>query len=229
MSDLCVECRTRCEKNPLRILDCKVESCKEIYAREEIQKVITSNFLCDDCQKHYDELKMYLDKMNVKYSENKLLVRGLDYYNRTVFEIKSNDLGSQNAVCGGGRYDNLVQQLGGSPTPAIGFAMGEERLISLLKSKEPKKLDAYIVSNFKTDAFIFAEELRGEGMSVEFELGDKKFVKQLEKASKVAKYAVILGEDEILNHMVSIKNLETGQQVTVKRSSCKKMLEPYVQ
>ena len=229
LNDLCVDCRTRFEKNPLRILDCKVESCKEIYAREEIQKVITSNFLCDDCQKHYDELKMYLDKMNVKYSENKLLVRGLDYYNRTVFEIKSNNLGSQNAVCGGGRYDNLVQQLGGSPTPAIGFAMGEERLISLLNEKESKKLDAYIVSSFKTDAFILAEELRGEGLSVEFELGEKKFVKQLEKASKIAKYAVILGEEEILNHKVSIKNLETGQQVTVKRSSCKKMLEPYVE
>lgn len=225
LSDLCDDCRNRFEKNPLRILDCKVESCKEIYAREEIQKVIMSDFLCDDCRNHYEELKMYLDKMNVKYSENRLLVRGLDYYNRTVFEIKSNDLGSQNAVCGGGRYDNLVQQLGGSPTPAIGFAMGMERLISLLKKKEEEKLDAYIVSNFKTDAFIFAEELRGEGISVEFEMGDKKFVKQLEKASKVAKFALILGENEMLNHKVSIKNLATGKQVTVNRADCVKMLD----
>lgn len=225
LSDLCDDCRNRFEKNPLRILDCKVESCKEIYAREEIQKVIMSDFLCDDCRNHYEELKMYLDKMNVKYSENRLLVRGLDYYNRTVFEIKSNDLGSQNAVCGGGRYDNLVQQLGGSPTPAIGFAMGMERLISLLKKKEEEKLDAYIVSNFKTDAFVFAEELRGEGISVEFEMGDKKFVKQLEKASKVAKFALILGENEMLNHKVSIKNLATGKQVTVNRADCVKMLD----
>lgn len=225
LSDLCDDCRNRFEKNPLRILDCKVESCKEIYAREEIQKVIMSDFLCDDCRNHYEELKMYLDKMNVKYSENRLLVRGLDYYNRTVFEIKSNDLGSQNAVCGGGRYDNLVQQLGGSPTPAIGFAMGIERLISLLKKKEEEKLDAYIVSNFKTDAFVFAEELRGEGISVEFEMGDKKFVKQLEKASKVAKFALILGENEMLNHKVSIKNLATGKQVTVNRADCVKMLD----
>jgi histidyl-tRNA synthetase len=225
LSDLCDDCRNRFEKNPLRILDCKVDSCKEIYAREEIQKVIMSDFLCDDCRNHYEELKMYLDKMNVKYSENRLLVRGLDYYNRTVFEIKSNDLGSQNAVCGGGRYDNLVQQLGGSPTPAIGFAMGMERLISLLKKKEEEKLDAYIVSNFKTDAFVFAEELRGEGISVEFEMGDKKFVKQLEKASKVAKFALILGENEMLNHKVSIKNLATGKQVTVNRADCVKMLD----
>ena len=134
-------------------------------------------------------------------------------------------MGSQNAVCGGGRYDNLVQQLGGSPTPAIGFAMGVERLISLLKKRDEMKLDAYIVSNFKTDAFVFAEELRGEGVSVEFEMGDKKFVKQLEKASKVARYALILGEDEMLEHKVSIKNLATGKQVKVKRADCVKMLE----
>ena len=163
--------------------------------------------------------------MNVKYSENKSLVRGLDYYNRTVFEIKSNELGSQNAVCGGGRYDNLVQQLGGEPTPAIGFAMGEERLISLLNKRKTDKLDAYIVSNFKTDAFIFAEELRGEGLSVDFEHGDKKFVKQLEKASKIAKYALIMGEDEMLKHQVSIKNLDSGEQITVSRKDCAKMLE----
>lgn len=225
LNDLCEDCQTRFEKNPLRLLDCKVEDCKYIYAKPEIQEVIMSDFLCDDCRSHYDELKMYLDKMNVHYTENKLLVRGLDYYNRTVFEIKSNNLGSQNAVCGGGRYDNLVEQLGGEHTPAIGFAMGMERLISLLPKKEAKKLDAYIVSNFKTDAFVFAEELRGEGLNVEFELANKKFTKQLEKASKVAKYALILGEDEMLNHKVSIKDLAKGTQITVNRADCIKNME----
>ncbi len=225
LNELCEDCNTRFEKNPLRLLDCKVEDCKKIYQKKEIQKVITSDFLCDDCKNHYEELKMYLDKMNVKYAENKLLVRGLDYYNRTVFEIKSKDLGSQNAVCGGGRYDNLVEQLGGSPTPAIGFAMGMERLISLLEERQPNLLDAYIVSKFKTDAFILAEELRGEGLSVDFEMGDRKFVKQLEKASKIAKYALILGEDEMAKNQISIKNLETGKQVTVNRADCVKMLE----
>ena len=116
-----------------------------------------------------NELINYLDNLNIKYSRNKLLVRGLDYYNRTVFEIKSNNLGSQNAVCGGGRYDALVGQLGGEPTPAVGFAMGMERLISLLPERESKKLDGYIVSNFQTDAFLFAEELRNEGLNIEFD------------------------------------------------------------
>ena len=110
-------------------MDCKVESCKEIFEKPEIKEVINSDFICEDCSHHYTELKLYLDRMGVKYKENKLLVRGLDYYNRTVFEIKSNNLGSQNAVAGGGRYDGLVGQLGGNPTPAIGLAMGMERLI----------------------------------------------------------------------------------------------------
>lgn len=225
LNDLCEDCQTRYEKNPLRLLDCKVEDCQKIYSKPEIQEVIMSDFLCDECQQHYDELKLYLEKMGVKYSENKLLVRGLDYYNRTVFEIKSNNLGSQNAVAGGGRYDGLVGQLGGEPTPAIGFAMGMERLISLLPEQKSKNLDAYIVSNYTTDAFVFAEELREQGLNVEFDLTNKKFTKQLEKASKVAKYALILGEDEITKHQVSIKNLEDGKQITVDRADCIKMLD----
>lgn len=224
-NNLCEDCQNRYEKNPLRLLDCKVESCKEIFEKPEIQEVINSDFICDECAEHYTELKLYLNRMGVKFTENKLLVRGLDYYNRTVFEIKSNNLGSQNAVCGGGRYDSLVEQLGGEPTPAVGFAMGMERLISLLPTKEPKKLDGYIVSNFPVDAFVLAEELRAQGLKVEFDLTNKKFTKQLEKASKVAKYAFILGEDEILKHQVSIKNLENSKQITVDRKSCTKMLD----
>ncbi len=225
LSELCEDCQNRYEKNPLRLLDCKVGSCQEIFEKPEIQEIIHSDFICDECAEHYTELKLYLDRMGVKYVENKLLVRGLDYYNRTVFEIKSNNLGSQNAVAGGGRYDSLVNQLGGEPTPAIGFAMGMERLISLLPKKEPQKLDGYIVSNFTTDAFIFAEELRHHGLKIEIDLTNKKFTKQLEKASKVAKYAFILGEDEILKHQVSIKNLEKGTQITVDRANCIKMLD----
>lgn len=224
-NELCEDCQNRYEKNPLRLLDCKVEDCKKIFEKPEVQEVIHSDFICEECHEHYTELKLYLNKLGVKYEENKLLVRGLDYYNRTVFEIKSNNLGSQNAVCGGGRYDRLVEQLGGEPTPAVGFAMGMERLISLLPQKEPEKLDVYVVSNFPVDAFMLCEELRNQGLTVEFDLSNKKFTKQLEKASKVAKYAVILGEDEILNHQVSIKNLELGKQVTVDRTSCVKMLD----
>lgn len=215
--NLCEDCQNRYEKNPLRLLDCKVESCKEIFAKPEIQKVIQSDFICDECAAHYKELKSYLDSLHIKYVENKLLVRGLDYYNRTVFEVKSNNLGSQNAVCGGGRYDSLVRNLGGEDTPAVGWAMGMERLNSLLPEIEPEKLDGYIVSNSSVDAFKLAQELREQGFKIELDLANKKFTKQLEKASKVAKYALILGEDEIKANKVSIKNLATSEQVTVDR------------
>lgn len=213
--NLCEDCQKRYEKNPLRLLDCKVESCKAIFEKPEIQKVIQSDFICEECADHFAKLKSYLDTMQVKYTVNKLLVRGLDYYNRTVFEIKSNNLGSQNAVCGGGRYDSLVKNLGGEDTPAVGWAMGMERLNSLLPKIEPKPLDGFIVSNSPADAFELAEKLRKAGKNVEFDLANKKFTKQLEKASKVSKYAIILGEDEIKNNTVSVKNLETSTQVTV--------------
>jgi histidyl-tRNA synthetase len=220
LKDLCEDCQERFEKNPLRLLDCKVPECQNVYAKSEIQNIITSDFLCEECNEHYKELKTYLDNLNVKYSENKHLVRGLDYYTRTVFEIKSNNLGSQNAVCGGGRYDNLVAELGGEPTPAIGFAMGMERLISLLPEKISKLSDAFIVSNNSIEAFKLAQYLRNNNICVEMDLSNKKFTKQLEKASKAAKFALILGEDEICSNKVSIKNLETGEQKTVDLKNC---------
>ncbi len=217
LSELCPDCQARYEKNPLRLLDCKVEECKEIYAKPEIQEVIQSDFICEDCANHFNELKGYLDALNINYSINKLLVRGLDYYNRTVFEIKSNNLGSQNAVCGGGRYDSLVRNLGGEDTPAIGFAMGMERLASLIGQKEDEKLNAYIVCNNPLEAIKLTEEMREAGVTCEFDLTNKKFVKQLEKASKLAKFALILGEDEIASGKVTIKNLDTSEQQTVDR------------
>ena len=217
LSELCPDCQARYEKNPLRLLDCKVEECKEIYAKPEIQEVIQSDFICEDCASHFNELKGYLDALNINYSINKLLVRGLDYYNRTVFEIKSNNLGSQNAVCGGGRYDSLVRNLGGEDTPAIGFAMGMERLASLIGQKEDEKLNAYIVCNNPLEAIKLTEEMREAGVTCEFDLTNKKFVKQLEKASKLAKFALILGEDEIASGKVTIKNLDTSEQQTVDR------------
>ena len=217
--NLCEDCQNRYEKNPLRLLDCKVESCRVIFEKPEIQKVLQADFICEECAEHFSKLKTYLDKMNVRYSVNKLLVRGLDYYNRTVFEIKSNNLGSQNAVCGGGRYDSLVRNLGGEDTPAVGWAMGMERLNSLLPDIKPERLDAYIVSNSLPEAFELARELREEGFNVEFDLTNKKFTKQLEKASKLAKYALILGEDEINSGKVSVKNLDTSIQETIDRKN----------
>ena len=217
LHELCPDCQARYEKNPLRLLDCKVEECKEIYAKPEIQQVIQSDFICEECAEHFNELKSYLNALNINYSINKLLVRGLDYYNRTVFEIKSNNLGSQNAVCGGGRYDSLVKNLGGEDTPAVGFAMGMERLASLIGEKEDTRTTAFVVSNEPLEAVKLTEELRAKGISAEFDLTNKKFVKQLEKASKVAKYALILGEDEIKSNQITVKDLDKSEQKTIAR------------
>lgn len=219
LENLCPDCQTRFEKNPLRLLDCKVEDCQEIFAKPEIQKIIQSDFICDECNSHFEELKSLLDVSNVKYTVNKLLVRGLDYYNRTVFEIKSNNLGAQNAVCGGGRYDSLVKNLGGEDIPAVGFAMGMERLASLIGEKKTCKTKAFVISDNIAEALKLSELLRSEGISTEMDLSGKKFVKQLDKASKTAKYAVIIGEDEIEAGKVTIKNLETSEQETVDKSS----------
>lgn len=216
-NELCDDCKTRYEKNPLRLLDCKVESCKKIFEKPEIQEVIQGDFICDECSEHFSQLKTYLDALNIKYTVNKLLVRGLDYYNRTVFEIKSNNLGSQNAVCGGGRYDSLVKNLGGEDTPAIGFAMGMERLYSLIEKIEQEKLAGYIVSTNKAEALKLAKYLRDNNKSVDFDFAGKKFTKQMEKASKVAKFAIILGEDELTQGYVSIKNLENSEQNKVQK------------
>ncbi len=218
-NDLCEDCQNRYEKNPLRLLDCKVPECKEIFEKPEIKEIIQGDFICNECAEHFSQLKSYLDVLNINYSVNKLLVRGLDYYNRTVFEIKSNNLGSQNAVCGGGRYDSLVRNLGGEDTPAIGFAMGMERLYSLIEDKEETKLDAYVVSTDKIEALKLVKYLRDNNKSVDFDFNGKKFTKQMEKASKVANYAVILGDDEIASGMISVKNLNSSEQVSVTRDS----------
>lgn len=217
LEKMCPDCQSRYEKNPLRILDCKVEECRAILEGIEVQKVITSDYICEDCQNHFDEVLKYLNALNVRYERNRLLVRGLDYYNRTVFEIKSNNLGSQNAVCGGGRYDSLVKNLGGEDTPAVGWAMGMERLCSLLPELESKKIQAYVVSNNTLEAIKLVEELRANRISAEFDFTNKKFGKQLEKASKMADFALILGEEEMQNNTVSVKNLSTSEQNTVKR------------
>lgn len=223
-NELCDDCKTRYEKNPLRLLDCKVESCKKIFEKPEIQEVIQGDFICDECSEHFSQLKTYLDALNIKYTVNKLLVRGLDYYNRTVFEIKSNNLGSQNAVCGGGRYDSLVKNLGGEDTPAIGFAMGMERLYSLIEKIEQEKLAGYIVSTNKAEALKLAKYLRDNNKSVDFDFAGKKFTKQMEKASKVAKFAIILGEDELTQGYVSIKNLENSEQKKVQKEDLLNLL-----
>jgi len=215
LEKFCDDCKVRYEKNPLRILDCKVPSCNALLKTKTVQNIVNSDFICEECTQHFDELKKYLTSLNVKYAVNKQLVRGLDYYNRTVFEIKSNDLGSQNAVCGGGRYDGLVEMLGGEPTPAVGWAMGMERLFALIKTVDDVKLDAFVVSDKPIEALKLCEIFRGQGISCDFDYSSKKFKKQFEKASKKARYAVVLGEDEIKNGTLTVKNLATAEQKIV--------------
>jgi len=214
LDKLCDDCKSRYEKNPLRILDCKDENCIKELSSPEIQKVINADFICEDCKNHFDKVKELLSALGIKYCVNKQLVRGLDYYNRTVFEIKSNNLGSQNAVCGGGRYDGLVEMLGGPSTPAVGWAMGMERLNSLLPQIQEQKIDYYIVSDNQVEAVKLAKIIRSNNKSVDFDYTGKKFGKQFEKAGKIANYAIILGESEISEKKVSIKNMETSEQKT---------------
>lgn len=216
LDKLCDDCKVRYEKNPLRMLDCKNEDCIKIFDNDEIKNVILSDFICDECKAHYEDVKKYLDVLSIKYKENKMLVRGLDYYNRTVFEIKSDALGSQSAVAGGGRYDGLVEMLGGEKTPAVGFALGVERLYELVQKQEDNKLDYFVVSNLADEAVKTVQYLRDKGYSADFDFQNRKFGKQFEKAGKTAKNAVIIGEDEINGGYYTVKNLITGEQKQIK-------------
>ncbi len=216
LDKLCDDCKVRYEKNPLRMLDCKNEDCIKIFENDEIKRVILSDFICEECKNHYEEVKKYLSLLDIKYEENKMLVRGLDYYNRTVFEIKSNALGSQNAIAGGGRYDGLVDMLGGEKTPAVGFALGVERLYELIEKQPVDLLDYFVVSNMPDVAIKTVQYLRNKGKSADFDFLNRKFGKQIEKAGKTAKNAVIIGEDEIKGGYYTVKNLITGEQTKVK-------------
>lgn len=214
---LCDDCKKRFETNPLRILDCKNTDCKNVFEKNKILENLAKLDLCEDCSDHYEKLKSYLDMLNVKYVENPFLVRGLDYYTRTVFEVKSENLGSQNAVCGGGRYDNLVETLGGPHVPAVGWAVGMERLYSLTEKSEESKLDYFVVSDNIKEALKLANELRSKDKTAELDYSNRKFAKQIEKAGKIADFAIIIGENELMQGTLTVKNLNTFEQQSVKR------------
>jgi histidyl-tRNA synthetase len=208
--------RRRIETNPLRVLDSKLEHEQSIIAT--LPKI--GDHLCDDCAKHYTEVKRQLDLRGVKYRENWRLVRGLDYYMRTTFEVIAQGLGSQNAVCGGGRYDGLVELLGGPPTKGIGFAIGEDRLILSLqeagKGGAAQGRDVYIAwmgANAQAAAIAAAQKLRAAGLRVELPPVDQKFGKALGQADKLgSKYALILGDDEVASGQWTLKTLADGKQ-----------------
>jgi histidyl-tRNA synthetase len=206
----------RIDTNPLRVLDSKLESEQAIIAT--LPHI--SDHLCADCAKHYAELKRQLDLRGVAYRENWRLVRGLDYYMRTTFEITAKGLGSQNAVCGGGRYDGLVELLGGQPTKGIGFAIGEDRLILSLqeagKADAPQGRDVYIAwmgETAQSTAIRAAQTLRHAGFRVELPPAEQKFGKALGQADKIgSRYALILGEDEVASGQWTLKTLADGTQ-----------------
>ena len=224
LQDLCPDCQKRYEKNPLRLLDCKVEDCKAIYEKPEVKEVITSEFICPECHDHFEAVKKYLDVLGIKYSVNKLLVRGLDYYNRTVFEIKSNNLGSQNAVCGGGRYDGLIEQLSGKHVPALGFAMGLERVILTMENQgcefmENQNCELYIApmgDTAKDKAVELASNLRTEGFLIEYDIMDRGIKAQMKYANKLnAKFVLVIGDNEIQSNSAKLKFMTTGEEFPI--------------
>ncbi len=222
LNEMCRECQSRFEKNPLRILDCKDENCKKITA--DAPKVL--DFLCDECKAHFEGLKAGLDAVGIEYKVNPQIVRGLDYYTKTVFEFVSNAIGAQGTVCGGGRYDKLVEEVGGKPTPAVGFGMGLERLLIVLESqglleKAPKENVDYYLASIGENALNFtlklANKLRQKGKSVEFDLMSKSVKAQMKYANKIeAKYVIVVGDDEILSGKVRVKDMASGNEEEIE-------------
>lgn len=220
IDELCGDCRRRLEKNPLRILDCKVDGAKEVM--EDAPKIETC--LCDDCREHFNSLKKFLTAAGVDFEIDNRLVRGLDYYTKTAFEIQYAPLGAQSAVAGGGRYDGLIKEIGGDDTPGIGFAAGLERILLALElqkllPEQNKKIAAFVVSGgaaAEIYSFKLLTELRRKNISAAMDFGKKSMKAQMKAAAKSgAKFALIVGEDEVANSTVTVKNLETAAQVTV--------------
>ena len=215
IDEFCPDCKRRYTFNPLRILDCKVKEC--IKLRVGAPKV--TDFLCNDCREHFDALLSLLRLHNFPHIINPDMVRGLDYYTRTTFEVTSTKLGAQNTVAAGGRYDRLVEEFGGPPTPAIGFAMGMERIVELLNASDrlkipaPKVFIATIGAPAEKEGLILAEKLRGKGFWVEINYASSSLRSQLRKADRLSSaYVFMLGDDEISSGKIKWKRLSDGSQ-----------------
>lgn len=229
LDDMCPTCRERFEKNPLRILDCKEEGCKKITANAP---KITDN-LCPDCSNHFERVKALLTEQGVKYQVNPYIVRGLDYYARTVFEFVSTAIGSQGTVCGGGRYDGLISQLGGQNVPAIGFAAGLERLIMVMENTGVKFPDDAVPEIFivgmdeqsRAVAVKMASELRLNGICAEVDHMSRSVKAQFKYADKIgAKYVTVLGSTELERGVCTLKKMQDGTTVDVEIDAVSKYL-----
>ncbi|MEL7603048.1 MAG: histidine--tRNA ligase [Bacillota bacterium] len=217
VGELCETCKERLEKNPLRVLDCKEAACKRITA----EAPIILDYLCDECSGHMDELKACLNAMGVDYSVDPYIVRGLDYYTRTVFEIISTHIGSQGTVCGGGRYDGLVEEIGGPSLPAVGFGLGLERLLLVAENQgivipAPCSCDVYVAAmgdEARLKGFALAFALRGVGLRAECDHVGRSFKAQFKYADKLGvRYVAVLGEDELSSNRIKLKNMATGEE-----------------
>jgi histidyl-tRNA synthetase len=204
----CEDCRRRMETNPLRVLDCKVPACKELVA----DAPVITDHLCDECETHFSDVKTILDGAGAAYELNPRLVRGLDYYVRTCFEVSSNDIGSQTAVAGGGRYDGLIKNLGGGDCPGTGFACGMERLALLLGDMETPRPDFYLAvvdQDAANAAMLFAQQLRDKGLVGETGYAGGSMKSRMRAANKAgAKVCLIMGGDELQSDTITVKYME---------------------
>src|SRR6056297_591219 len=221
---LCDNCRSRIDKNPLRVLDCKNENCHQVINKAP---KITDN-LCDSCSNHFDEVQEYLDILNLDYTINPLLVRGLDYYTNTAFEIKDTALGAQDTVFGGGRYNGLAEEIGNRDLPGIGFALGIERLLLSLEAKDinlpvESGVDLYITvigDKAKKESFKLLDKLRNQGFKTEIDYLGRGVGSQMKSADRMnAEYTIIIGEDELNNNSATIRNMKSGDEKEIQLSN----------
>lgn len=220
LKEICADCRVRFARNPLRLLDCKEASCQEIA--EAAPRI--SDYLCQQCRAHFQAVQDYLGALGIGFQLNHRLVRGLDYYTRTVFEIQPQEEGAQSAIVGGGRYDDLIEEIGGKPTPAVGFATGIERIILNLVRQEaavppasrPAAFIAFMGGEAKTEAVKLASELRSAGIGIIAAAGDRSLKSQLRQANSVgAAYAIIIGEEEVKARSVVLRDMAANTQETL--------------
>ena len=218
--ELCDTCKSRYERNPMRILDCKSPVCKQIAKGAPL---LIDN-ICQECEAHFEQVKKYLEAVGMDYEIDPYIVRGLDYYTKTVFEITAQNKNSNNTICGGGRYDGLVEELGGNATPACGFALGMERLLLTMEEQGIEIPDTsnvkIFVGSMGEQSSMFAhrlvQELRSIGVSAERDHMDRSVKAQLKYANKIrAEYVIVLGDDEIESGKVKLKNMAKGEEITV--------------
>ena len=217
---LCDTCKSRLDRNPMRILDCKSPICSDIGK----DAPVILDYLCEDCSNHFEKLKNILTNMGIEYSVNPRIVRGLDYYTKTVFEFVTTDIGSQGTVCGGGRYDGLIEQLSGKHVPALGFGMGLERLILTMENQgcefmENPTCELYIAPmgyTAKDKAVELASNLRTEGFLVEYDIMDRGIKAQMKYANKLnAKFVLVIGDNEIQSNSAKLKFMATGEEFPI--------------